>query len=211
MAYYLKNREKNGIEIYFGSKPEDAVIDDLKLNHWRWFPSKNCWYKKDTPENEQFAKKICSKVTVEEVMSEFQPKTAKTEKPKSIPAPTAKYPTSKSRLDASYFKRDLLLEKKFGIDEVRLYGYEQGEDSICIVGEIIAKKTPPNSFCMFCTLYDDDGDIIETKENRHYGSGLVSSMIKPSSFFNGFPFSFTFWGVKKSKIKEISITPASNY
>jgi len=121
------------------------------------------------------------------------------------------YRTTKYRLPDSIYSREPDMEKQYGIDELKLYGYAESEDSYHIVGEIIAKKTPSTSFCIICTIYDEDDDIIETTESRSYGSGLVTSMIEPSSFFNGFPFIFDIWGVPRKKIKEIRIAPASSY
>lgn len=79
-----------------------------------------------------------------------------------------------------------------------------------IVGEIISNSIK-KPFCMICTLYDKDGDIIETTESNSYGSGLVTSMINPKAFFSGFPFKFSFWSVPRRKMKKISITPADSY
>jgi hypothetical protein len=121
------------------------------------------------------------------------------------------YQTTKYRLPDSIYSKEPDMEKLYGIDEIRLYGYEEGDESFHIVGEIFAKKAPAKSFCIMCTVYDRDGDIIETKESRSYGSGLVTSMIEPISFFNGFPFIFDLWGVPKKKIKEIRIAPAGSY
>ena len=121
------------------------------------------------------------------------------------------YPTTKYRIPDEIIKREIALEKEYGIDDIKLYGYFDGDESIYIVGEIVAKKTPPNSFCMMCTVYDKEDDIIETTESSSYGSGLVTSMIHPSTFFDGFPFKFSVYGVPKKKIKEICIYPASSY
>lgn len=40
----VKNKEKNGIELYFNEKPENAVLRLLKDNHFRWHNAKRCWY-----------------------------------------------------------------------------------------------------------------------------------------------------------------------
>lgn len=126
-------------------------------------------------------------------------------------APTTQYPTTKYRLADDIFHRDLPIEKKFGISDLKLYGYWEDEDSLRIVGEIFCKKRPSGSFCMMCTIYDEDGDVIEATESNHYGSGLVTSMIEPAAFFDGFPFVFSFWDAPRKRIKEICITPASRY
>ena len=119
-------------------------------------------------------------------------------------------PTTKWRINDSLFDRNLVLEKQYGIDDLRLYGYFTDTNSMEIVGEIIA-QTPKKPFCMICSLYDKDGDIIETTECSSYGSGLVTSMIYPNAFFSGFPFKFSFWSIQRRKMKRISITPADSY
>ena len=120
------------------------------------------------------------------------------------------YPTTKYRIDESLYSRDLRAEKEYGIDKISLYGYFEDTDSLYILGQISSKK-PKKPFAMICTIYDKDGDIIETEECSSYGSGLVTSMIKPEAFFDGFPFKFRFWGVSQKKIKKISISPADSY
>lgn len=40
------NKELNGIEIHFASKPERQILEDLKFNHFRWSKYSKCWYKK---------------------------------------------------------------------------------------------------------------------------------------------------------------------
>lgn len=58
--YYLKNEERNGLEIYFGGKPSEDILSRLKEAHWRWYPTKGCWYTKYSKEKENFAKEICN-------------------------------------------------------------------------------------------------------------------------------------------------------
>ena len=48
--YYLKNEERNGLEIYFGGKPSEDILSRLKEAHWRWYPTKGCWYTKYSKE-----------------------------------------------------------------------------------------------------------------------------------------------------------------
>lgn len=39
-----ENKDKNGIEIRFSSKPEQSVLDSLKSKGFRWSRSAGCWY-----------------------------------------------------------------------------------------------------------------------------------------------------------------------
>lgn len=60
MAYYVKNKEKNGIEIYFDGKPEEVIRDELKKNKWRWTNVRHCWWHYYNDESEEFAKRLCN-------------------------------------------------------------------------------------------------------------------------------------------------------
>lgn len=42
----LKNEALKGIELYFDSKPDQTVINNLKENGFRWHHVKKCWYNK---------------------------------------------------------------------------------------------------------------------------------------------------------------------
>lgn len=43
----VKNKEFNGIELYFGERPEYKVIELLKGAKFRWHSIKKCWYAKE--------------------------------------------------------------------------------------------------------------------------------------------------------------------
>ena len=58
MATYTLNRELNGIELYFESKPAQAVIDVLKEARWRWHKAKKCWYNKQSEKALEFAQRV---------------------------------------------------------------------------------------------------------------------------------------------------------
>lgn len=51
------NSAKGGIELYFNSKPSQAVLDDLKSKSWRWSKFNKCWYRLDNPIARQQAAK----------------------------------------------------------------------------------------------------------------------------------------------------------
>lgn len=46
----IYNEEKNGIEVKFNTKPDQEVINDLKVNGFRWHRVKKVWYAKQTDE-----------------------------------------------------------------------------------------------------------------------------------------------------------------
>ena len=50
-----ENKEKNGVEIVFDSKPDDETLTLLKANGWRWSRFNCLWYNRLTPENLEFA------------------------------------------------------------------------------------------------------------------------------------------------------------
>lgn len=113
------------------------------------------------------------------------------------------------RVPENLFVRDLDLEAKFGIKEIKLYGYWEDSSSLTIVGQLFAPRIE-KEFLLNCSIYDKDGDVIESCENDAYGSGLVNSYIQPEAFFDGFPFRFNIYGPQKSKIKEIKILPSED-
>ena len=55
-GYILRNYECNGIEIYFGTKPNYLILSRLRKNAWSWHHQKKCWFKKYSETNEWFAK-----------------------------------------------------------------------------------------------------------------------------------------------------------
>ncbi|MCY8532598.1 hypothetical protein MOD13_04365 [Bacillus vallismortis] len=52
------NEELNGIELYFGSKPEEEVLTHLKSNGFRYSGFKKCWWNKRTEKSMQVANDI---------------------------------------------------------------------------------------------------------------------------------------------------------
>lgn len=52
------NEELNGIELYFNSKPETEVLNNLKSNGFRWSAFKKCWYTKQSEKALQIANSI---------------------------------------------------------------------------------------------------------------------------------------------------------
>lgn len=224
MAHYLRNTEKNGIEIYFDGKPSDDILTRLKENHWRWFRAKSCWYNRYSVENEALAKELCEgKTRIQSTRTQVPKiptqKSVERPQPASVqrntiatphtPSPSVKtnaYKTSSLRKASSEIERDLAAERRLGIRDISLYYYIEQDGDIKICGEIFAKMPLQTSFRFVCTLYDEDDDIIETKENSSYGSGVVTSYIKPACFFDGFPFSFIFFKPKAS-VARIKIVP----
>ena len=54
----VKNKEKNGIELYFGDKPAIEILEQLKQNGFRWHRYKKCWYAKENEVRNELAQKI---------------------------------------------------------------------------------------------------------------------------------------------------------
>lgn len=210
MAYYIKNDEHNGIEIYFGGKPSDDILEELKLRRWKWYRQKGCWYNRASVENEDFARFICGEIELQPEPNvsivPLNKKKANTDQP-SKPVP---YKRSKYRMDENIIERDLVLEASFGIKDIKLYCYQSEKNRIRIIGEVFAQRPLIKPFCLLCTLYDKDGDIIEASPNSSYGSGLVTSMIKRECFFDGFPIAFYFLFLKEEVVR-IKIVPATDY
>ena len=114
------------------------------------------------------------------------------------------YPKSKYRVSSSLFDRDYQLEKKLGIDDLRIYAYLE-DDNLHVVGEIIASSPPPKRFTLVCEIYDTDEDILKTINSNSYGEGY--NFIKTGSFFNGFPFTIDIYGYDQNEISSIRLLP----
>lgn len=109
------------------------------------------------------------------------------------------------RVPDALFVRDYELEQDFGVEDLKLYGYWEDNNHLSILGQIVADSLE-KEFSLVCSLYDKDGDVIESTDNESYGgSGFVTHSIKPDSFFNGFPFKFSIYGPKKSQVTGIKI------
>ena len=59
MAYYLWNRDCNGIEIYFDTMPSEEIRTQLRENGWHWRKEKKCWFIQRTDSSLRFAKELC--------------------------------------------------------------------------------------------------------------------------------------------------------
>ena len=212
MARYERNREKNGIEIYFDGKPSEDVIAELKGNRWRWFPSKRCWYTRYSSDSELLAKRLCE----EQAVATPKPAAGSTRSPqrettatRSVPStlsqntPKTKTKTSALQFDTSIIMRDRALEQRLGIQDINFYAYKTPGGKVEIVGEVIAPANIRKSLRFSCTLYDGDGDVIETRSNLQYGS---TSHLTPETFFDRYPVRFGFTFVK-TEIKRIKIVP----
>lgn len=213
--YYLKNEEKNGLEIYFGEKPSEDILNRLKEAHWRWYSTKGCWYTKYSKEKENFAKDICSSpqsTALQNSSSESVPSNeSSVPQPISMPDTLSKkYKVSSMCRDSALIERNRTLEKEFGIKDISLYYYVTEYDTVNIIGEIHAYTTISKSLQFVCTVYDEDNDIVESVENDAFGGrGLLTSTIKPKIFFDGFPFTFEF-SVSNTAVKRIVLTPVES-
>lgn len=54
----ILNNELNGIEVYFSSKPEQSIIENLKTNKFRWSGFKKCWYAKQSEKTFRFVNSL---------------------------------------------------------------------------------------------------------------------------------------------------------
>ncbi|TPF17980.1 hypothetical protein [Priestia megaterium] len=69
VAYKL-NDEKQGVEIYFSSKPSQEVLETLKANKFRWSRYNKCWYAKQSDSTIELAKKLAGENKAVEAVSE---------------------------------------------------------------------------------------------------------------------------------------------
>lgn len=59
---WRENHEKDGVEIIFGARPDDAVLARLKAAGWRWSRFAGCWYTRRTERALQFAREIAGEL-----------------------------------------------------------------------------------------------------------------------------------------------------
>lgn len=52
------NDEHNGIELAFASRPDRAIIDEMKEHGFRWHNQKKVWFAKRTPEREAYTARL---------------------------------------------------------------------------------------------------------------------------------------------------------
>lgn len=75
MVQVLKNEEKQGIEIYFDTKPIQEIINTLKEAKFRWHNVKKCWYAKENENTLEIANKINNGEKIENVSRGTETKT----------------------------------------------------------------------------------------------------------------------------------------
>lgn len=64
VIHITKNDDKDGIEIRFpGGKPEQNVIDSLKIRRFRWSRFNGLWYKKFNPTDWEWAQKLYNRLS----------------------------------------------------------------------------------------------------------------------------------------------------
>jgi len=116
-----------------------------------------------------------------------------------------KQKTSQCRISNEILVRNREAEKSFGIQDLKFYLF-QDEYGLHINGEIIGKRLTSSITFQF-TAYDEDGDVLISSDNRHYGgTGFCTATIHRENFFDGFPFSCYFcnedWeGAKKIRVQ----------
>ena len=54
----IVNHECHGLELYFTTKPDEAILTQLKDAGWRYHRVKKCWYAKQTDANQQLAEAV---------------------------------------------------------------------------------------------------------------------------------------------------------
>lgn len=62
----IYNTEKQGIELKFTDKPSHEVLEQLKINGFRWSKFQKMWYAKDTPDRRKFAESFNSEAITAE-------------------------------------------------------------------------------------------------------------------------------------------------
>ena len=116
-----------------------------------------------------------------------------------------------ARLPDNIIHRNIKKESSFGIKNISVYAYKSDKESLKIVGQVFAGEKIQKEFCMKMIIYDRDGDIMVSEVSEAYGDGLVTSMIRPKCYFNGFPFKFNCYDIRWKDVYRIDIIPANDY
>ena len=99
------------------------------------------------------------------------------------------------------FTRDYETEREFGVKDLALYGFWD-DNHLRVMGQIFADKID-KQFSFVCSIYDKDGDVIESTENESYGgSGFVTHAIKPDSFSMASRLCLAYTALRKAKQKK---------
>ncbi|GEN36588.1 hypothetical protein [Aneurinibacillus danicus] len=135
------NEKKNGIEVYFDSKPALEVLAQLKAYGFRWFRPKKSWITKQTPKRLEFVQSLepAQEKVVESVES-------------SIADTSADYSLINPRLtDAQQAVLDVRLSKP-NVKPLRLF---QDKDGYAILECMNTSLETPYPFCF---MWDKDGN-----------------------------------------------------
>ena len=118
---------------------------------------------------------------------------------------------NKYRISPELFFRDLEREREFGISDLRIYGYEAEAGMMRITGEIFAENGITRELCLRCLVMDQAGNVLADEINEAYGDALVTSLILPELFFDGFPFVFEIYYEGARCPAQIRILPEEEY
>ena len=61
-AIWQRNTIVGGLEIKVDHRPGSDIDQTLERSGWRWSPSIESWYHRDTPDNVEFARGFCAQL-----------------------------------------------------------------------------------------------------------------------------------------------------
>lgn len=127
--------------------------------------------------------------------------------PESVKVPESKY-MAESRLPDELIQVDRRVAEIVGITDCNFHAW-WCDGSLLICGKIYAAQGLKKQFSLTATVYDRDGDIVESDTNGGYGSGgITCSTVRKSNFFQGYPVRFDFFHPleQKEDVSKIKIT-----
>jgi len=151
MCQMVLNNDKNGVELYFESKPATNIIADLKEFGFRWHTAKKCWFAKQNQRTMSKANELAENKTAEIVGKED-----KIEEDYCLPCNLNICKSSEESIlnnhKSSYFK------------EEKMYAHVYA-DSIVVIDLTNAMKT--GKTCTYYALRDNiRGDFIINLYNK---------------------------------------------
>ena len=114
------NAAKNGIELKFSEKPEDAIRTALKDLGFRWSNKMGIWWAKQTPERLALAESLCT--PVKKAKKQTKKATTKAE-PKAEPKAKAEKKPAELKLSELSEKCTYTIRKSNGFGTMRGYTF----------------------------------------------------------------------------------------
>lgn len=136
-----ENKEFNGIELYFETKPNNDILTALKSHKFKWHTAKKCWFAKATDSNKEFVNGLTEHGTQPQILTENSQKM---------------YNSNTQKSELKYLLNGI--KDKNGKYYACSYGFDNLTLEICVHHKSYGNlPTPTNATGI---TYQDDSDIM---------------------------------------------------